>query len=110
MTHTPGPWNTGGVVTRVEVMPQGWRVPQCIADCHTKYAPEDEAERCGNAYLIAAAPDLLIVCRRIMEARDQFAELGIYPADGPCPTGGKCFDDWAADLCEAVIAKARGQQ
>lgn len=59
MSHTPGPWETGCLKTRVEVLPKGWNAPMCIADCHTHYAPDSERERVANARLIAAAPDLL---------------------------------------------------
>ncbi len=57
--HTPGPWTTGGVVTRVEHWPKGWSDPICVADCHAKQAPESKSERVANARLIAAAPELL---------------------------------------------------
>jgi hypothetical protein len=63
--HTPGPWATGSTVTRVQVWPEGWNVPLCIADCHTKNAPENKAERVANARLIAAAPDLLAIVERL---------------------------------------------
>lgn len=71
MPHTPGPWNTGGVMTRVEVQPKGWRVPMCVADCHPAgYPPESEAERVANARLIAAAPDLLEALESLVEDYD----------------------------------------
>lgn len=54
-THTPGPWKTGGVMTRVEVLPDGWNMPMCVADCHTKSAPNSEAERVANAAFIVRA-------------------------------------------------------
>lgn len=57
--HTPGPWETGSLMTRVEIMPEGWNAPMCIADCHAKNAPQSECERVANAHLIAAAPELL---------------------------------------------------
>ena len=53
--HTPEPWETGGVMTRVEVRPEGWNVPMCIADCRTRNAPESEAERVANAAFIVQA-------------------------------------------------------
>jgi hypothetical protein len=61
--YTPGPWDTGANMAHVEVWPDGWNVPQRIADCGTKLAPESNAEQCANAKLIAAAPDLLEVCK-----------------------------------------------
>ena len=65
-THTAGPWNTGALMSRVEVLPEGWNMPMCIADCGTKHAPESEGERVANARLIAAAPDLLAVLAEIV--------------------------------------------
>lgn len=74
--HTAGPWNTGGVMTRVEVLPKGWNMPMCIADCHAKHAPGSESERVANARLIAAAPDLLEACHFAERIeRDTLAEL-----------------------------------
>jgi hypothetical protein len=57
-------------MTSVEVWPPGWRVPLCIADCHTHRAPASEAERVANARLIAAAPDLLDELSRSQAALD----------------------------------------
>ena len=62
-THTAGPWETGSTMTRVEVWPAGWNAPLCVADCHTKNAPESEGERVANARLIAAAPEMLEALR-----------------------------------------------
>lgn len=42
-------------MTRVEVLPEGWNMPLCIADCHTKNAPSTEAERVANAAFIVRA-------------------------------------------------------
>ncbi len=67
MSHTPGKWETGGIMTRVEVWPPGWNAPVCVADCHTKQAPDNEAERVANASLIAAAPALLGACRAAID-------------------------------------------
>lgn len=68
--HTPGQWQTGAMMTRVEVLPQGWRMPMLIADCHGKHSPESEAERVANARLIAAAPDMLAA---LQQAEKQLA-------------------------------------
>ena len=62
--HTPGPWETGCRRTQVEVRPEGWNVPMCVADCHPlNYPPDSEQERVANARLIAAAPELLEACK-----------------------------------------------
>jgi hypothetical protein len=52
--HTPGPWETGSCMTRVEVLPKGWNMPMCIADCDAAHAPVSVAEKVTNARLIAA--------------------------------------------------------
>lgn len=67
-THTPGPWQTGALMTRVEVWPKGWKVPLTIADCHPEkgYCSSEEHERVANARLIAAAPELLEALRDLL--------------------------------------------
>lgn len=58
--HTPGPWAVNPVRAQVD-SPQpcddGSPVPICALCWPTKYRSEDETE--ANAFLIAAAPDLL---------------------------------------------------
>jgi hypothetical protein len=84
--HTPGPWETGALMTRVEVLLNGWNAPMCIADCHAKNAPESDAERVANAKLISAAPDMLkalIKAERwitdlLNELRDDHPTLFVY--------------------------------
>ena len=66
--HTAGPWKTGSLMSQVVVWPDGWNAPLCIADCGTKRAPESVEEKCANARLIAAAPDLLAA---LEAARDE---------------------------------------
>lgn len=79
--HTPGPWETGGVMTLVEFRPEGWNAPMCIADCHTKNAPQSETERVANARLIAAAPELLEACKAAMN--DKYARFGMTKDNYP---------------------------
>lgn len=97
--HTPGTWKTGGIMTRVEVRPEGWNVPMCIADCHAKYSPESGAERVANARLIAAAPDLLEACEAVAEV------LGKLPIGDPLI--GEAHT--ACKKARAAIAKATGR-
>lgn len=91
-SHTPGPWETGGVITRVVVWPNGWNAPLCIADCHAKNAPKTEAERVANARLIAAAPDLLAALNQVLDASEDNGDM----------------DDIDWDGIRAAIAKAKG--
>jgi hypothetical protein len=79
-THTPGKWQTGALMSRVEVLPEGWNAPLCVADCGTKHAPESEDERCANARLIAAAPAMLAALEKCQqEASDQLDGLRNAP-------------------------------
>ena len=41
--------------------------------------------------------------RKIMDARDHYAEHGCYPAWPDGPTQDQCFDDWAADLASRAL-------
>lgn len=50
--HTPGPWETSGMIVRD---PEGRE----IADVHSQIIWQDHGEECANARLIAAAPELL---------------------------------------------------
>lgn len=84
-------------MTRVEVLPDGWNAPMCIADCHTKHAPTTEAERVANARLIAAAPLMLAALQAVMDGHsiDTRDEITL--------------DQSALDLVAAAIAKAEGR-
>jgi hypothetical protein len=102
--HTPGPWETGSLMTRVEVLPDGWNAPMCIADCGTKNAPKSETERVANAKLIAASPDLLaalVLCVQDYEAtvENYVKEFGAPP---PWTT------PYYVMSARAAIAKAKG--
>jgi hypothetical protein len=44
----------------------------------------------------------ILALREIVRARDYHAEHGIYPP-GTVDRANQCFDDWAADLAEAVL-------
>ena len=73
--HTPGPWNTGGLMTRVEFCPKGWNAPLCIADCGTKSAPGSKYEQVANARLIATAPEMLGALNLGREALGNWVEI-----------------------------------
>lgn len=72
--HTPGPWETGGVITRVEFRPPGWNASICVADCDAEHSPDNAMERCANARLIAAAPEMLEIVKVIAKCKD-YSEL-----------------------------------
>jgi hypothetical protein len=89
--HTPGPWYTS---------------PDAVPDWHVQVTVSSEAtgERVAtvfqteaNAQLIAAAPDLLAICKRVL---DEVAWSTVRTATG--------FDR-PEDLLSEVIAKATGR-
>lgn len=91
--HTPGPWHTDlGYVSREHykgrIQEAVWDEDgACIAAC---------MDNAANALLIAAAPDLLEACRRL---------LGWDVFDQPT---GRAHED--AAFARAAIAKATGAQ
>jgi hypothetical protein len=77
--HTPGPW-------KVKRTPQGFRIiwmnpafPSVLAQC---FDPSDGRPNVGtaeaNAILMAATPDLLAACERLVNAyqKDRRSQLG----------------------------------
>lgn len=94
MTHTPGPWPISGDrydkrITIGEGLvegPHGYEVAEVYSDdCPRELA-------LANAHLIAAAPELLAALEK---ARNTLAGLGVPSI--------------AANICDATIAKARGE-
>ncbi len=79
MKHTPGPWNTIKRDRLTEIRPACSPLPvvnwQGFDDSNR---PLDEHR--ANARLIAAAPDLLEVCRKTLEALNDWNDGG-QPAE-----------------------------
>ena len=84
--HTPGPWVIGNACASQVFVPCGGALQNVCAPGRT------DAERCANARLIAAAPDLLAACER---AARHFTRHSTPEAQGV-----------ACDILDA-IAKAR---
>lgn len=105
MSHTPGPWSrqgqwqlrtdTGDWVDAECMEAPKWGIIGAWLD-----ASSDESE--ANARLVAAAPELLESCRRLLEIVE--AE---YEAD-ECPED---LDSWraAVQLASDAISKAEGR-
>jgi hypothetical protein len=70
MKHTPGPWEDVGTVVRTLLTPNGGGF--IIADC-----PAGNADRRANSRLIAAAPQLLAVCRELLESAEYWSEYDV---------------------------------
>lgn len=67
MAHTPGPWRVENSVLNIIAQPTPYLPDGLIAA--TRYlgnAPERETEHAANAALLAAAPDLLAACRKVV--------------------------------------------
>jgi hypothetical protein len=73
MKHTPGPWEDVGTVVRSLLTPDGGGF--IIADC-----PAGNADRRANSRLIAAAPQLLAVCRELLESKDNWSDYDVSPS------------------------------
>ena len=104
--HTPGPWETGALMTRVEVLLNGWNAPMCIADCHAKNAPESEAERVANAKLIAAAPAMLAALEAIHAILNQPVQ---FSGERTSTDVLRLDAGYAREMALAAIAQARGE-
>ena len=96
--HTPGPWrvtepNGKGNGIKIEG-PGDWpRLPEAWIGFLTR-----SEEQCANAYLIAAAPDLLEALEMVRDADDDCKMDGLPTIPGP-----------ARAKIDAAIAKAKGQ-
>lgn len=86
--HTPGPWWQEGVSICVDGMD--------VARVYQSHKSTEEEFK-ANAYLIAAAPDLL---EALEELRRKFVEI----VDGEW--GGDIGEKWLPESCDAAIAKA----
>jgi hypothetical protein len=103
MTHTPGPWerDIDGVIRSDHTAENGFASEHICSMDH--YREERKPEREANAKLIAAAPDLFAALKRIANERDRIS-AGREPSY--VAERYDCFDDWAADVATAAIAKA----
>lgn len=101
--HTPGPWYApplpaSGTDLGIMHLPQN-KAPVLVAlVVIDEDDPQTDDEHAANARLIAAAPDLLAACDRLMVA---WEERGVSTAH-----------DWAdaVSMARAAIAKATGQK
>lgn len=99
--HTPGPWTAQHNGEYTNISRENY--DDVIAEvCFPDYQSHDT--HIANVRLITAAPEMYDALRAIADARDYAAEN-----DGAYPFGtladDQCFDDWAADLASAAIAK-----
>lgn len=81
--HTPGPWECSGgyVQSATKSKPSG--APLCIADPFVDESFMSDHEADANARLIAAAPELLEVCKAMLPIFEAFTqdELSVTTVD-----------------------------
>lgn len=99
--HTPGPWKStvlrDGARIESDEASVAWVGPDGTRECADGRIVEVMTKRAvANANLIAAAPDLLAACRRIL----------VEDGGCSCSEGGYCA--WC--LASAAIAKAEGRE
>jgi hypothetical protein len=98
IAHTPGPWHIEPVWYPERAHPHVYAGTKQIAKpCNSADVPAPESD--ANAYLIAAAPDLLAICEAIYAWCGTDDGAAALPFEPP----------WAAQLREVII-KARGEQ
>ena len=106
--HTPGPWQFNDLDASIWPGPMGSRRAP-VATVFTAAQPESELsqesdhftpEEAANARLIASAPDLLAILRRILAAHDSKNNGAVMGEAVLCPM--------FADIARAAIAKATG--
>jgi len=101
VTHTPGPWEArrleadGHILTR-----EGWEIRTPVWDVATWRAQGAPIRKKEDAFLIAAAPDLLAACEATVDAMIRYRD------------GGEDGDFWneATAMGRAAIAKVKGEQ
>jgi hypothetical protein len=94
--HTPGPWCWLSIADDFHAICVGL---ETIADTQT----------IGNARLIAAAPDLLQACKRLLASSRDYTQWTERGMDTACPPSL----DWAKEIeaeASAAISKATGGQ
>lgn len=99
--YTPGPWKSVVLRDGARIEADGssiaWIGPDDTRECADGRIVEVMTKRAvANANLIAAAPDLLAACRRIL----------VEDGGCSCSEGGHCA--WC--LAGAAIAKAEGRE
>ena len=98
MAHTPGPWALNGYqVERCEGIARTIATVAPARRLGTDYAAGNKQEAQANARLIAAAPDLLDMCERLLGFAYHYGSTsGILAGDGMLVSA------------KALIAKAKG--
>jgi hypothetical protein len=75
MKHTPGPWEAVGTVVQTVRTADGGGF--LVADCPNIEVGTPMPDRLANARLIAAAPELLAVCKELLECLEYWIEYDV---------------------------------
>lgn len=94
--HTPGPWTVVDA-SEPSIKADGW----IIASTFTPYKALDMTEQVANARLIAAAPEMFDLLKRL--------ECCAFSPDGQCIVGKETLKLIMRDLA-GIIAKAEGRE
>jgi len=102
VNHTPTPWTVNGHCV-IHKDPE-----HLVADCCDDLMSKSGERAQADAEFIVKAVnnhDLMVeLLRRLVKARDHYAEHGVYPPEfGLGPGGYDCYDDWAADMAETLL-------
>jgi hypothetical protein len=95
MSHTPGPWNAEQVLNGAYLIFGNTDNERAIAETRIRWIDNEE---CANAALIAAAPDLLAVCKAIIREDGHYLE---------CPCTGEYSHEFmphspAVEICKQL--------
>ena len=100
MKSTPGPWNTGTVLSNETryTQPIFTDKGRCLGEVYGNINHSWTDEHRANARLIAAAPDLLEACK--------YAQTNLEFPEGEAPNGSRFIS--AIERLQQAIAKAEG--
>jgi len=117
--HTPGPWDLLPLAA-CQAIQAGPRNRICVLYNHVEHdgipcgsiesqsKAQDEID--ANAWLIAAAPDLLKACRAALGVMEQHGHTHDNPtADTPIDMHDTGLSSSLSDVLRAAIAKAEGR-
>jgi hypothetical protein len=104
--HTPGPWHRNiQPASKYSTIFSGRNTH--VARVVTNHLPDSEIE--ANCDLIAAAPELLQACKRLLASSRDYTQWQERGMDTTCPPSL----DWAKEIedeASTAIAKATGGQ
>lgn len=101
--YTPGPWTWGYDSINRNAMPRlfSWAGEVCnFGDCTRYYPTEGTPPNLPDSHLIVAAPELLEVVQKLIDASNENAGVVAF----------SCAVDEFIEQARGVLAKAKGEQ